>query len=135
MLEFWLVWRTQRIADGERYEESPGRSDLLGHFAQERQTYGGDATFFYDARDQSDGLVAHRSDRYEEYCVHLILPQLSCNLRSGLRDQPLRSRDRPMRLKCRWFREPTSRLGESLVKTLSALQIITVDLLPLLSIR
>src|SRR6516165_3413516 len=38
-----------------------------------------------------------------------------------------------MRLKCRWFREPTSRLGESLVKTLSALQIITVDLLPLLS--
>jgi len=45
MLEFWLVWRTQRIADGERYEESPGRSDLLGHFAQERQTYGGHATF------------------------------------------------------------------------------------------
>jgi len=31
---------------GKGYEESPGRSDLLGHFAQERQTYGGDATFF-----------------------------------------------------------------------------------------
>ena|SRR6516162_11944799 len=116
---------TKRVRGGRTFSDTSRRSD--------RHTVG--MPLFYDARDQSDGLVAHRSDRYEEYCVHLILPQLSCNLRSGLRDQPLRSRDRPMRLKCRWFREPTSRLGESLVKTLSALQIITVDLLPLLSIR
>ncbi len=84
MLKFGLVGRAQRIADGERYEESPGRSDLLGDFAQERKTYGGNAALFDDARDQSYGLVAQRSDRYEEYGVYLVLVQLGCYLRSSL---------------------------------------------------
>ncbi len=84
MLKFRLVGPAQRIAHRERYEESSGRPDLLGHFAQERKTCGGNATLFDDARDQSYGLVAQGSDGYEEYGVYLVLVQLGCHLRSSL---------------------------------------------------
>jgi len=86
MLKLRLVGSAQGIAHGKRHEESPGRSHFLRHFTQERKAYGGDATLLDDAGDQSHGLVAHRSDGHQEYGVYLILPQLRCDLRSGLRD-------------------------------------------------
>src|SRR6516225_2651820 len=77
---------TKRVRGGRTFSDTSRRS--------ERHTVGIPLFSMTLAISPTDWLqIGHTGTR--KYCIYLILPQLGCNLRSRLRDQPFRSRDRP----------------------------------------
>lgn len=62
-LQIRLERGAQGIAERIVHEEDTRGANLLGHFAQKADGDCGNAGLFNDTLDQSDGLIADRSDR------------------------------------------------------------------------
>ncbi len=75
MLALRIVGFVQRIAVPERQDQSAGRADALGNLSQELKGDSGNALAFQLRRDQTHGLVAHRSDRDQQSGIDMISHQ------------------------------------------------------------
>ena len=78
----------------KREEKRSGWTHPLRHFAQQLQSHGGDALSFQLRGYQTHGLVAHRSDGYQQRHVDAVGRQEPRRLGRGLLDEPSRCGDR-----------------------------------------
>ena len=78
----------------ERHEQRSRRADLLRNFAQKDDADCGDSAAFQFGGDQTDRLIAHRSDGDEECDVDAILDESLRGGRGGVAHEAARSGDR-----------------------------------------
>jgi len=79
----------QRVAEGPAQEDRSRRFDFLGVGSVDGDADGRNSAGFYDALDQSHGLMADASGRCQQYHVHLQFLENADNLVRGPVDQGL----------------------------------------------
>lgn len=89
-----VVRSVQGIAVAEGNEQRTGRPDSLGHLAQQLDRHRRDSLSLHLGCDQTDRLVAERSDGNEERDVHPISDQLPRGVGRRVADQAPRCHDR-----------------------------------------
>ena len=71
-LQFGVVRPAERIAEGEGHEERARRANLFGDLAQQRKRDCSNASVLNRALNQSNGLMAHGSDRSQQDDIYAI---------------------------------------------------------------
>jgi len=71
-LELWVIRPPERGPERKIDEESPRRPDLFRDLPEDRDGGRGDTSSLELSRDQTNGLVADRSERNEKRHVHAV---------------------------------------------------------------
>jgi len=94
-----IVRRTQRITQREINKQGSWRCHAFGDLSKHRDGDGGNSRFFDDALNQSDRLMAHRSNWRKQNSIHGIFDESLGHCRSTLRDEPTRRGNRSHKTK------------------------------------
>src|SRR5438128_2083573 len=70
-LEFWLMWLAGLMAKRKIEEYCTWRVDCFSNVKRRRHAESGNSGCFNHSRDQSYGLMAHGSGRYQIKCINL----------------------------------------------------------------
>jgi hypothetical protein len=89
-----MVRLSERISQGPIHRQSTGRPDAFRDFREKREGHRGDAGLLDCALDQSDRLVAHRSNRRQQNRIHTIFPKPARNFRRTAGNQATRRGNR-----------------------------------------
>src|SRR5262245_6617681 len=98
MLQLGVVGTTERHTEWKRYEEGPGRLDLLGVLSDETDRRRSDTHLLQRSGQHTAGVRAVRSGGRDEGDVHTLVTQAAADLGAGLaldsRDLALRAHKR-----------------------------------------